>query len=219
VQAPLPYGLLIAGFDYANIAEDEFNAWYDTEHIPERMAVKGFINAQRWIGADNPQFALATYDLESVRVLDDPGYKIRKAEGRTPWSRRIASKTKLLVRIVGEQLLPGRRVGPDDAGGLLMVAFNVKPEADADFQAWSDQEHLPSLAKVAGVLSARRFKATEGEPKYIAVYHLTHPEVQASAAWQAAIDTPWSARIRPQMRDRIRYVLRRYQPKTQQSAL
>ena len=46
----LPYALLIAGFDYSTIAEDEFHAWYDTEHIPERMAVKGFINAQRWIG-------------------------------------------------------------------------------------------------------------------------------------------------------------------------
>ena len=209
-----PYALLIAGFDYSTIAEDEFNAWYDTEHIPERMAVKGFINAERWIGVDNPQFALATYDLESARVLEDPAYTMRKAAGRTPWSRRIARKTKLLIRLVGEQLLPGRVPAPADAGGLLLVAFNVKPAADADFQAWSDQEHLPSLAKVPGVLCARRFKATEGAPTYVAVYHLARPEVQASAAWQAAINTPWSARIRPQTSDRIRHVLRRYQPQT-----
>ena len=214
MQVPPPYGLLVAGFDYSTIAADEFNAWYDTEHIPERMAVKGFINAQRWIGVDDPQFALATYDLESVRALEDPAYTIRKAEGRTPWSRRIARKTKLLVRLVGEQLLPGRRAGPDEAGGLLLVAFNVKPEAEADFHAWSDQEHLPALAQVPGVLAARRFKATEGNPKFIAVYHLTHPEVPASQAWQTAIDTPWSARVRPQTSDRVRYLLRRYQPQT-----
>ena len=212
----LPYALLIAGFDYSNIAEDEFNAWYDTEHIPERMAVKGFLNAQRWIGADEPKFALATYDLESVRVLEDPAYTFRKAEGRTPWSRRIGGKTRLLVRVVGEQLLPGRCAGPEEAGGLLMVAFNVKPAAVADFHAWSDQEHLPSLAKVPGVLSARRFQATEGGPQYIAVYHLTDPAVPASAAWQAAVNTPWSARIRPQTDGRIRHVLRRYQPQAPQ---
>ena len=111
------YAILIAGFDYSTIAEDEFHAWYDTEHIPERMGVKGFINAQRWIGVDDPRFALATYDLENLRVLDDPAYTIRKAEGRTPWSRRIASKTRLLVRMVGEQLLPGRRAAPEGAGG------------------------------------------------------------------------------------------------------
>ena len=200
----------MAGFDCSNVAADEFNAWYDTEHIPERMAVKGFINAQRWVGADNPQLALATYDLEHVRVLEDPAYTMRKGEGRSPWSRRIGSKARLFVRIVGEQLLPGTEAGPDAAGGLLMVAFNVQPAADADFKAWSDQEHLPALAKVPGVLSARRFRATEGDQRYIAVYHLTHPEVQASAAWQAAIDTPWSARIRPQTTDRLRLVFRRY---------
>lgn len=49
-----PYGLLIAGFDRANAAEDEFNDCYDTEPIPERMRVRGFINAQRWLGADEP---------------------------------------------------------------------------------------------------------------------------------------------------------------------
>jgi len=208
------YAILIVGFDYSTIAEDEFHAWYDTEHIPERMGVKGFINAERWIGVDDPKFALATYDLENLRVLEDPAYTIRKAEGRTPWSRRIASKTRLLVRMVGEQLLPGRRAAPDDAGGLLIVAFNVKPEADSDFHVWSDEEHLPALARVPGVLCARRFRATAGAPRYIAIYHLTDPAVQASAAWKAAIDTPWSARIRPQTSDRVRYVLRRYRPKT-----
>ena len=208
----LPYGLLVAGFDYSGIAEEEFNDWYDTEHIPERMAVKGFINAQRWIGADDPKFALATYDIENIRVLEDPAYTIRKAEGRTPWSRRIARKTKLTIRSVGEQLVPGRLAAPDNAGALMLAAYNVKPEADADFQAWCNEEHLPSLAKVPGVLCARRFRATEGGPKYIWVFHLTQPEIQASAEWKTAIDTPWSARIRPQTSERTRYVLRRYQP-------
>ena len=49
-----PYGLLVAGFNYSNAAEDEFNDWYDTEHIPERERTRGFINAQRWLGADDP---------------------------------------------------------------------------------------------------------------------------------------------------------------------
>jgi hypothetical protein len=209
---PTRYGLLIAGFDCSNVAADEFNAWYDTEHVPERMAVKGFINAQRWIGVENPQLALATYDLASVSVLEDPAYTIRKGEGRTPWSRRINAKAKLIMRIVGEQVLPGELAAPAGAGGLLMVAFNVQPQAQADFRAWSDQEHLPALAKVPGVLCARRFEATEGEPRFVAIYHLTDPAVQACAAWQAAIDTPWSARVRPHMSDRIRRVYRRYVP-------
>ena len=121
----------------------------------------------------------------------------------------------MLVRVVAEQLPPGQVASPDEAEGLLVVGLNVKPEADADFQAWYDEEHVPALSKVPGTLCARRFKTTEGEPSYIAVYHLVNPEVQASAAWKAAVDTPWTARIRPQTFGRMRYVLRRYHPAKQ----
>ena len=37
-------GILIAAMDFSNVAEDEFHDWYDTEHIPERLRVPGFIN-------------------------------------------------------------------------------------------------------------------------------------------------------------------------------
>ena len=45
-----PMGVMIACFNYTNAPEDEFNDWYDLEHIPQRLAIKGFINAERWIG-------------------------------------------------------------------------------------------------------------------------------------------------------------------------
>jgi len=28
--------------------EEEFNAWYDSEHIPERLSIAGFRSARRW---------------------------------------------------------------------------------------------------------------------------------------------------------------------------
>ena len=45
-------GLLIASMDLANVAEDEFHDWYDTEHMPERRRLPGFLACQRWIGAE-----------------------------------------------------------------------------------------------------------------------------------------------------------------------
>ena len=32
-------GILIASMNMANAAEDEFHDWYDTEHMPERVAL------------------------------------------------------------------------------------------------------------------------------------------------------------------------------------
>ena len=68
-------GELIAAFDFSNVAEDEFNDWYDLEHIPERQRVPGFLTLQRWIGADNPKQSVATYDLDSLAVLQSPAYR------------------------------------------------------------------------------------------------------------------------------------------------
>jgi hypothetical protein len=112
--------LLVAGFHYPDIAADEFDEWYDTEHIPERMGVPGFLNAQRWVATDGSRTALATYDLTSLDVLKHPAYTVRKGDGRTPWSRRIARRTTLFLRLTAEQILPGDVAGPEGAGGLLV---------------------------------------------------------------------------------------------------
>jgi len=65
-------GILVPVVDFSGFAEDEFNDWYDLEHIPERQRVPGFLACQRWIGADNPKISVATYELNSVDVLKSP---------------------------------------------------------------------------------------------------------------------------------------------------
>ena len=62
-------GILIAAMDFTNVAADEFHDWYDLEHVPERERVPGFLQCQRWIGAQNPKYSVATYDLQNAEVL------------------------------------------------------------------------------------------------------------------------------------------------------
>lgn len=209
-----PYGLLVAGFNYPDVAEDEFNDWYDTEHIPERQRVKGFINTQRWLGADDPRLSIATYDLESLDVLKTPAYMAISGAKLSPWSKRVIGKCGRVCRFEAEQIVPGRIAGPDKAGGMLLFAMNVKPEAEADFNAWYNDEHIPRLSAVPGTLCARRFRTNDGTHKYIAIYHLESPAVCSSPAWKEAAGTPWTLKIRPQTSDRLRIVLRRYSKKT-----
>ena len=45
-------GVLIVVLDFTGVSREEFDAWYDTEHIPERQRVPGFRSAQRWLSAD-----------------------------------------------------------------------------------------------------------------------------------------------------------------------
>jgi hypothetical protein len=206
-------GLLVAAFDFSTAHADEFHDWYDREHLPERQRVPGFGACERWIGVERPAIAVATYDLDTVEVLRSPAYKAIAYENLSPWSKRVTAMCKRLLRFEGSQTLPGNASAPAAtlAGGLLLNAMNVAPEGEADFNKWYDEEHIPALAAVPGTLSARRYKATDnGSHRYVALYHLVSPEVTKTAAWAKAVDTPWSARVRPQFRDRVRLLAKRY---------
>ncbi len=208
-------GLLVAGFDYSAVNEDEFNDWYDTEHVPERQRVPGFVNCERWVGAENPKISLATYDLDALAVLESAAYRKIAGKNLSPWSKRVTGKSKRICRFEAEQLAPGDRAAPQGAGGLLLNAMNVVPEAEQDFNAWYDEEHIPALAAVPGCLAARRFRiaraASEGNQRYAAIYHLSGPEVCSSTRWKEAVDTEWTRKVRPNFRNQLRLVLRRYE--------
>jgi hypothetical protein len=203
-------GILIAAMMIANAAEDEFHDWYDTEHLPERVRVPGFELCQRWIGAQDPKVSVATYDLESIDVLQSPGYQAIGGANLSPWSKRMTGRVERLMRFEGDQTLPGDRLPPEDAGGLLLNAMNVEPAAEAEFNNWYDNEHIPALAAVPGVLCARRFRATSGNRRYVALYHLVSPEIQATPAWKSAADSEWTRKLRPHFRDHLRLVCKKY---------
>src|SRR5947207_13050291 len=112
-------GILIATMNIGGAAEDEFHDWYDTEHLPERQRVPGFLLCQRWIGAQDPKISVATYDLDTSGVFESPGYRAIGGENLSPWSKRVTSRVERLMPFEGEQGLPGDTPPPDDAGGLL----------------------------------------------------------------------------------------------------
>ena len=204
-------GILIAGFDFSGCAEDEFNDWYDLEHVPERERVPGFLLCRRWIDHTNPKVALATYDLESHDVLRSAPYKAIAYENLSVWSKRVTAMAKRIMRFEGVQTLPGDAVSPKDAGALLINAMNCDPANETEYNKWYDEEHIPMLAAVSGCRLARRFRGVDGgSHKYVALYHLDSPAVTEKPEWKAAVDTPWAAKVRPMFKDRIRLLCKPY---------
>jgi hypothetical protein len=70
--------------------------------------------------------------------------------------------------------------------GLLMAWTDVDPAHEAEFNRWYDEEHIHRLLAVPGFLSAARYRALRGGPKYLAMYELEDHNVLRSAAF---IDT------------------------------
>ena len=206
-------GILIAAMNFAQVAEDEFHDWYDREHIPERLRVPGFLNAERWIGAADPKVSVALYDLDNVGVLKSSAYLAVGGANGTPWTKRVTGRTKMIIRLEGEQILPGDALAPTGAAALLLIAMNVAPEQEHEFNEWYNTEHLPQLGAVPGVLGARRYRGSGATQRYAALYHFANSDVPNSAAWKSAANTPWTERMRPHFRDMLLLRMNAYKRK------
>ena len=80
---------------------------------------------------------------------------------------------------------------------LLIVHTDVAPEMEEEFNRWYNEEHIPRLLRVPGVLWAKRGMNTGEGQKYIAVYEHASGEVQKTAAYRETLETDWTHKIRP----------------------
>lgn len=98
------------------------------------------------------------------------------------------------------------------AAFLFIVSMDVQPDKEALFNEVYDQEHIPSLLALPGVLSARRSKSEDfsvsvgGEiksipaasPRYTAIYELENADILTSEAWTQAVEAGrWPGEVRP----------------------
>jgi hypothetical protein len=72
--------------------EVDFHRWYEEEHLPERMAIPGFLTARRFQAIEGAPKYLALYDLESPAVLQAEPYLRITGANKSPWTRRMESK-------------------------------------------------------------------------------------------------------------------------------
>jgi hypothetical protein len=89
---------------------------------------------------------------------------------------------------------------------LLLVMMDIDPEHEAEFERWYTEEHLPDRAHCPGFLSARRFQAIEGGPKYMAFYELEGPEVLESDEYRKIRYTDWTRAMEPRFKNFVRNV-------------
>ncbi|PYM93174.1 MAG: hypothetical protein DME04_12590 [Candidatus Rokuibacteriota bacterium] len=108
---------------------------------------------------------------------------------------------------------------------LFSAAMNVQADKDAIFNEVYEQEHVPSLLKVPGVIAVARFKSEpvtmmiggerktiviESEPTYNALYEIESPAVLTSDAWAKAVEEGrWPAQVRPYTSNRRHVMYRR----------
>ena len=99
------------------------------------------------------------------------------------------------------QINPGTLRSPENAGGVILVSMQPDPEREEEFNDWYNLEHIPFFNQLPGVITARRFRANAGHPKYVALYHVDTTDIYATRAWMVINETPWILRMRRFQRD------------------
>ena len=139
-------GLLLTMTAPPPAMEEEFNAWYDDEHMAERLAIPGFRSARRWVADVAPGEGkyLATYELDSLAVLTSAAY-LARFQNQTPWSRRCLGKAVVFKRWACEQVAPG--TADPHAGAMAIFVGEVRGALQVRrFRAENDEIILSELA-------------------------------------------------------------------------
>ncbi|MBI3966456.1 MAG: hypothetical protein HY329_12560 [Chloroflexi bacterium] len=213
-----PRALIYGRMEVPAAIEAEFNAWYNAEHMGWRLErVPGILAGRRYRALKgSPKYA-ALYDLANVDVLKSEPYLAIGAEERTnptPEYQKIRPQFQSFARTLYEEITrtPTDYRPPAEGRALLAAMLVPRAEDEDEFNDWYDTEHAPAIRSVAGVLSGRRFRAVEGEPKYLALYDLISSDVLESKEYAIKRHSPWADRIRSRLQSRIHFVYERIFP-------
>lgn len=78
--------------------EDDWNAWYDNEHLPEIADCPGFIEAARYVTADDrgPRLYQTIYRLDSQHALTTTDFSERR--GWAHFEQHVEASVRLFRR-------------------------------------------------------------------------------------------------------------------------
>ena len=185
---PMPgKGMLITSMDIDPSDEAEFNIWYDREHLAERVAIKGFNEARRWIAVDAKPKYFCTYSTERFEALTSPDYKQALAN-QTEWSNKMISRFKNMIRAVGRIT-----VSRGQGRGSAMAVVRLRP-GHTDINALRDKlQQLMDPGMLPGIISMHLIESDPALSK-----SLTEPDKPNPGAsdWFVLIDGTDIASVR-----------------------
>lgn len=206
----------------AGVAE-EFNRWYDLDHVPENIALPEIVTARRYVctpdlkqGRGAPEVpalangggAYAALYFIGVDDIAGTGVKMKQLFDDLLKQRRIFRKARItysdrfkLVRTYSGKNVPP--LAPEAVPYLghtgILLSLTAIPDASrrAEVEAWWDATHIPDIVSVPGVLGALRFESILPEnDRRVMFLFLTDGDPKAAQANISAASKTWAAQGR-----------------------
>lgn len=152
-------GMLLVMMQPPAHLEEEYNDWYDTEHLPDRMSAPGFELGRRYVAQTGGRRSyVVIYDLADRHVLETPEYRKLSGNNFTPWTKRLMRRIPR-YRVLTEQIHPGESLS-EPCANLLLMRFSALSAGD-------EAAVIAGVRKVFGqqeqVAQWRVFAETQGD--------------------------------------------------------
>ena len=140
-------GMLLTSMDIDPAHEAEFNRWYDREHLEERVAIDGFLEARRYVAHDGKPKYLCLYSTTTAAVLGSPTYRAVLAN-QTEWSNANIARFSNFIRAVARISISR---GKGRGAVLGIVRFRPPAGGEDKLRAALDEQLDP--ARLDGIIS------------------------------------------------------------------
>jgi len=140
-------GMLLTSMDIDPSDEAEFNRWYDREHLEERVAIDGFLEARRYIAHDGSPKYLSLYSTATFEVLNSAAYRAALAN-QTDWSKANIGRFRNMIRAVA-RITMSRGQGRGSALGIV----RLRPVAGSEEKLRAALREQLDPAKLDGIIS------------------------------------------------------------------
>jgi len=140
-------GMLLTSMNIDAAHEAEFNRWYDREHLEERVAIDGFLEARRYVAHDGSPKYLSLYSTKTFEVLDSPAYRTALAN-QTAWSKANIARFQNMIRAVA-RITVSRGTGRGAALGIV----RLRPPAGGEDKLRAALAEQLDPTKLDGIIS------------------------------------------------------------------
>jgi hypothetical protein len=151
----MPNGILAVWSDVDAVAEDDYNAWYDREHLFERLEVPGFHRGRHYVTVSGSPRYFTYFIIDNAAVVASQAY-LAQANHPSPWTQRILPHFRNTNRTACHVV---RRLGRGYGAASLTIRLAAVAGRQDELIGWLSDTQLPALVKQPGLIGAQLWRA------------------------------------------------------------
>ena len=137
-------------WDVSPEATAEWEDWHTHEHMPERLAIPGFVRGTRWVAHSGQPSYFVLYETTNLKTVTSGAY-LERLNNPTPWSQKMMPHHRNMVRSLC-------RVRAAFGGGLAhamaTIRFSPAKGRRGSLIKWLAAEVMPPLPSRRGISGA-----------------------------------------------------------------